>query len=161
MHTEASSSQRIRTCTCCTPSNIFVTALNRDIALEIIQSDQWKSALRNTSKSPLGKITTPLRKLIKKMPGEFFSVSVTCIFVVHVNTDVAEQVFNRCTLSNETKDGKIRHDSKDYNITFDYEFIEDFQDAKGDFCSNLFTRYDNDELRPKFKLKDERRGGGN
>ena len=41
----------------------------RDIALVIIQSKWWKEALRNTSKSPLGIDTTPLRKLIKKMPG--------------------------------------------------------------------------------------------
>ena len=49
------------------------------------------------------------------------------------NADVAEQVFNQCSISNETKDGKIWRDSKDYTITFDYEFIEDFQDAPRDF----------------------------
>ena len=53
-------------------------------------------------------------------------------------SDVAELVFNRCTVSNETKD---RHDTQGYSITFEYEFIEDFQDAKGDICSSFFKRY--------------------
>lgn len=48
----------------------------RDIALAIIQSKEWKSALRNSTISPLGEITTPLRKLIKKMPGEFFDPTI-------------------------------------------------------------------------------------
>ena len=49
----------------------FVCFLHRDIAIEILKSDHWKSALRNTSQSVHGnKVTTPLRKLIKKMPGK-------------------------------------------------------------------------------------------
>ena len=44
------------------------------------------------------------------------------------DTDVAEEVFNRCTSTNATKDGQILPDSPDYLVTFKYEFLEDFQD---------------------------------
>lgn len=43
----------------------------RDIALALIKSKQWKKTLRNTTVNQFGNCTTPLRKLIKKMPGEF------------------------------------------------------------------------------------------
>ena len=56
---------------------------------------------------------------------------------------MATQVFNQCSVSNEKKDGKIRHDSKEYTVTFNYEFIEDFQDTKGSFFSRLHHRYHN------------------
>lgn len=42
---------------------------SRDVAEAIINSDQWDKALRNTTYLPNGQPTTPLRKLIKKMPG--------------------------------------------------------------------------------------------
>ena len=41
----------------------------RNIAMAIIKSDQWKSALRSTSICH-GNSTTPLRKMIKRMPGK-------------------------------------------------------------------------------------------
>ena len=41
---------------------------------------------------------------------------------------MAEEVFNRCSTTNATSDGKIRPDSKEYEVTFDYEFLEDYQD---------------------------------
>lgn len=44
---------------------------SRDIASCIIQSDQWKSALRNTTVTHSGKVTTPLRKMIRKMPSKY------------------------------------------------------------------------------------------
>ena len=37
-------------------------------------------------------------------------------------------MFNRCTETNDTKDSAIRPDSKDYKVTFNYEFLEDFRD---------------------------------
>ena len=40
-----------------------------DVALEIVKSDRWKEALRNTTNNN-GVIDTPLRKLIRKMPGK-------------------------------------------------------------------------------------------
>lgn len=43
-------------------------------------------------------------------------------------TEVAEAVFNRCTETNATNDGTIRPDSPDYQVTFNYEFLEDFRD---------------------------------
>ncbi len=45
-------------------------------------------------------------------------------------TEVAEEVFNRCTSTNETKDGQVRPDSKDYRVFFNYEFLEDFRDPE-------------------------------
>ena len=43
---------------------------HRDVAMAIIRSAQWKNALRNTTKDvALDVETTPLRKLIRKMPG--------------------------------------------------------------------------------------------
>ena len=58
-----------------------------------------------------------------------------------ISIDVAEEVFNRCCVGNETKDGKIGVDSKDYRLKFNYEFLEDFQDKKRsrDF-SSFFKR---------------------
>ena len=58
---------------------------------------------------------------------------------------MAEKVFNRCSRTNATMDGKIGPDSKKYRVTFDYEFLEDFRDEKGNICTrffrNLFRRY--------------------
>lgn len=68
------------------------------------------------------------------MPGEEHLTSLHRSLQI-IYAAVAEQVFNQCSVSNETKDGKIWHDSKEYAITFDYEFIEDFQDTKRDFRS--------------------------
>lgn len=115
----------------------------RDIARVIIQSKRWKNALRNASVSALGEVTTPLRKLIKKMPGKN-TKSVTLAIPVVIFTyyililEVAEEVFNRCLVGNDSRDGKIRLDSKDYKLTFNYEFLEDFQDRKEDVCSRFF-----------------------
>ena len=53
---------------------------------------------------------------------------------------MAEEVFNRCSVGNETKDGKIRLDSKEYQLTFNYEFLEDFQDEKENICSRFFKK---------------------
>ena len=39
-------------------------------------------------------------------------------------------VLNRCSVTNETKDGKIKPDSDKYEVEFNYEFLEDFQDKK-------------------------------
>ena len=42
---------------------------------------------------------------------------------IFLDTEVAEVVFDRCI-----KPGTTRVDSKDYSVTFNYEFVEDFQD---------------------------------
>ena len=40
------------------------------MALRIINSNVWEKALRNSTEDPdTGKIDTPMRKMIKKMPG--------------------------------------------------------------------------------------------
>ena len=43
--------------------------------------------------------------------------------------EVAQLVLKKCTSTN-AKDGGTSPDSKDYAVTFSYEFIEDFKDAK-------------------------------
>ena len=54
---------------------------------------------------------------------------------------VAIEVFNRCCVGNETKDGKIRTDSNEYTLTFNYEFLEDFQEGKGNIFKKMFKGY--------------------
>ena len=39
-----------------------------DVALQIVKSERWKEALRNITDNN-GVVDTPLRKLIRKMPG--------------------------------------------------------------------------------------------
>ena len=56
--------------------------------MAIISSSKWEDALRHTTKTR-GVTTTPLRKLIRKMP------------------EVANEVFNKCTVTNAEKDGKV------------------------------------------------------
>ena len=43
---------------------------------------------------------------------------------------MAELVFNRCSKNNATKDGKITHESEDFKVVFNYEFLEDYRDVK-------------------------------
>ncbi len=43
--------------------------LDRNIAMAIIHSSQWKKALRHTN-IVQGEVTSPLRRLIKRMPGK-------------------------------------------------------------------------------------------
>eukprot|EP00794_Sanderia_malayensis_P000499 gene499-1145_t len=73
----------------------------REAALAIINNENWKLALRNST--PDGdSVTTPLRKLINKLP------------------DVAERVFYRCVVNNGLP---VEH--PDYEIMCNYEFLED------------------------------------
>ena len=75
----------------------------RDVAMAIVTSDSWRDALRTEHKHAVYDWrTTPMRKLIKRMP------------------DVAEVVFSRCSISN---DKPPEHPG--YQIDFDYEFLDD------------------------------------
>ena len=60
---------------------------------------------------------------------------------------MAEEVFNRCCVGNETKDGKVGVDSKDYRLTFNYEFLEDIQDKKENLCSRYFPNFFKEYIR--------------
>nr|XP_022289771.1 transient receptor potential cation channel subfamily A member 1 homolog isoform X2 [Crassostrea virginica] len=74
-----------------------------DVALVIINSDKWEEAMRNeTPDIATGLRTTPMRKLIKKMP------------------DVAEATFLRCMTTNNRNP-----EHPDYKCTFNYEFLDD------------------------------------
>lgn len=85
--------------------------------MTIVQSPKWESALRNTAiVIETGAQTTPLRKLIQKMPK------------------VAEKVFNLCTVQTEVKvEGQEMTENVVY---FNYEFLEDFRDPP----RKLFSR---------------------
>ena len=48
-----------------------VLQTSSDVAMAIIKHPKWKLALRNTSSTVWGRVTTPLRQLIKKMPSKF------------------------------------------------------------------------------------------
>jgi len=67
-----------QTMTFTTPCNCTPTF--RDIAMAIIKCPQWAKALRNCTEAAWGGTTTPLRKLIRKMPG----VLITYVSIVHV-----------------------------------------------------------------------------
>lgn len=50
----------------------FLFLLHREVALVVINSNKWEEAMRNeTPDLATGLRTTPMRKLIKKMPGEY------------------------------------------------------------------------------------------
>ncbi|ELU03480.1 hypothetical protein CAPTEDRAFT_192646 [Capitella teleta] len=75
---------------------------NKDVAMCIVGSVKWEDALRNQTLDLKGNRDTPMRKLIRKMP------------------EVAEKVFNRCSQANSHNP-----DSKAFEITFYYEFLDD------------------------------------
>ncbi|XP_071957076.1 transient receptor potential cation channel subfamily A member 1-like isoform X2 [Antedon mediterranea] len=75
----------------------------KDVAMAIVNSDSWRDALRTEHKHPVYNWrTTPMRKLIKRMP------------------EVAELVFSKCSISNDKPP-----EHPDYRIDFDYEFLDD------------------------------------
>ncbi|XP_065649241.1 transient receptor potential cation channel subfamily A member 1 homolog isoform X5 [Hydra vulgaris] len=74
---------------------------HREVAMAIIGCNNWKNALRNSTVEG-NKLTTPMRKLIKKFP------------------DVAEQVFNQCI-----SDNGLPPKDPQFKITCSYEFLED------------------------------------
>jgi len=74
---------------------------HKEVAFVIIQHQDWRQAMRNKTKEG-NAISTPMRKLIKKLP------------------EVAEKVFNRCVKSNG-----YPVDHPQYAITLSYEFLDD------------------------------------
>ncbi|XP_067049297.1 transient receptor potential cation channel subfamily A member 1 homolog [Acropora muricata] len=73
----------------------------KDSAITIINDENWLKVMRNKTWEQK-RVTTPMRKLITKLP------------------EVADVVFNRCV-----KDNGRRFDDADYEITLYYEFLED------------------------------------
>ena len=84
-----------------------------------------------------GNSTTPLRKLIKKnaWQASIYSCFVNLDDNLFVYTAVAEEILNLSSMTNVTKDGWIRPDSKDYQVVFNYEFLEDFVDERKGYFS--------------------------
>lgn len=73
----------------------------KEAAMAIVNDEQWIDVLKNKSWEQ-SHVTTPLRKLIIKLPS------------------VAEAVFNRCV-----KESNHHVEDKKYELTFYYEFLED------------------------------------
>nr|XP_039268134.1 transient receptor potential cation channel subfamily A member 1 homolog isoform X2 [Styela clava] len=75
----------------------------KDCVVALLKHSTWKDSLRNSVVNPVnGRMSTPMRKLIKKMP------------------DLAEIVYNQCITDN----GKKPEDDN-YTITLLYEFLDD------------------------------------
>ena len=54
----------------------------RDVASEIVSSEFWEDSLRNKTLDPAtGVRTTPMRKLVKKMPGMYLKRSTNSIYI--------------------------------------------------------------------------------
>ncbi|XP_076445095.1 uncharacterized protein LOC143283004 [Babylonia areolata] len=118
-----------------------------NVALSIINSDVWQQALRNSTEDPAtGRIDTPMRKLIKKMP------------------EVAVRVFDRCLSYGQEKNPE----RPGFEITFNYEFLDDTymqwihesyrKQMRGDDTTSISDTSsmesnfdDNDRLRPTAK----------
>lgn len=48
----------------------IIIPLYREVAMAIVKGSKWAAAMRNVTQEQWGGETTPLRKLIRKMPGE-------------------------------------------------------------------------------------------
>ena len=102
-----------------------------------MNSEQWEFALRNYiykskrdgarkwcpciggRKEPTGskaQVITPMRRIISKLPGLF----IKALHDFYSPLDVAEAVFNRCCIK------KLSPDDPDFEITCNFEFLEDF-----------------------------------
>lgn len=81
---------------------IAIDHTKKDVARAIVQSDYWLAALRCENYDERGMKQTPLRMLIRKMP------------------DVAEDVFDRCSHSNN-----LPHEHPLYTVSFNYELVDD------------------------------------
>ncbi|XP_065649232.1 transient receptor potential cation channel subfamily A member 1 homolog isoform X2 [Hydra vulgaris] len=94
----------------------------REVVVAIIGCNNWKNALRNSTVEG-NKLTTPMRKLIQKLP------------------DVAEQVFNQCILDNG-----LPPEHPQFKITCSYEFLEDTFTPWGTIDSDSSENQDNKQL---------------
>jgi ankyrin repeat protein len=77
---------------------------HKEVAMAIIHSPYWKDGLRNS----VG-MTTPMRRMIKKLP------------------DVACAVLDRCLTDNATVENPDIVNSEDYELNLDFEFLEDWR----------------------------------
>lgn len=54
----------------------------------------------------------------------------TFMFPSHTHiSGVAKRVLDRCITTNATKDGSVNSRSNEYEITYDYQFLEDLKDS--------------------------------
>lgn len=86
-----------------------------DISIKMKNVFYKKDEAVNKSKT---KFTTPLRRIINKMPGRYIPY---CDYVYYCfSLDVAKVIFDRCC------EKKKPQDHPDHEITFNYEFLDDF-----------------------------------
>ncbi|RDD37563.1 Transient receptor potential cation channel subfamily A member 1-like protein [Trichoplax sp. H2] len=108
---------------------------HRDVAVAIIRYDKWEEALKNTTVSPTGDVDTPLRKLIRKLP------------------DVAELVFNKCTIPNNEP-----IESLNYKVHLRYDFLDDvytdwFESNPQDKTDEILYEYKIEDNTKKYKKR--------
>ncbi|XP_070568500.1 transient receptor potential cation channel subfamily A member 1 homolog [Ptychodera flava] len=100
---------------------------HKETALAIITHEKWRNAMNNGNPDTF---QTPMRQLIKKMPG------------------IATEVLNRCM----TENMKDRTD-EGYSITFDFSFIDDtfsdFKKYEGNKSGSVTSLVDNTQEEEK------------
>ncbi|XP_071505517.1 LOW QUALITY PROTEIN: transient receptor potential cation channel subfamily A member 1 homolog [Diadema antillarum] len=111
---------------------------HRDVAMAIVSHPKWRDALCSESTDAVtGQRTTPMRKLIKRMP------------------DVAEKVFNQCLKENE-----FPREHRNYCVEFDYELLDDMfsrwtQDVDDEIGSDSSSESSESPFKDNGKLKDD------
>ncbi|XP_030851100.1 transient receptor potential cation channel subfamily A member 1 homolog isoform X3 [Strongylocentrotus purpuratus] len=94
--------------------DLAIESGHEDVAMAIISHSKWKDALNSESIDAVTmERTTPMRKLIKKMP------------------EVAAKVFNNCMIENDKP-----REHRDYCITVDYELLDDMFSRWGEDTSD-------------------------
>ncbi|XP_052238609.1 transient receptor potential cation channel subfamily A member 1 homolog [Dreissena polymorpha] len=77
----------------------------QEVVMDILKSDVWENALRNTTIEN-GCVCTPLRRLIRKMP------------------EAAEKVFDNCITSKKV-DGGPNEKAEMFEVKYNFEFLDD------------------------------------
>ncbi|KAI0226877.1 Transient receptor potential cation channel subfamily A member basal [Lamellibrachia satsuma] len=118
---------------------------HQDVALALMNSSQWKITLQNATPNPKeGYRDTPMRKLIRTMP-DVIDVDVIDVDVIDVDViDVAHVAFNNCTKATNGNNP----DDDDYEIFFNYEFLDDAYVYWPDEGDSESTRARNSPLLP-------------
>nr|XP_018667617.1 transient receptor potential cation channel subfamily A member 1 homolog isoform X1 [Ciona intestinalis] len=84
------------------PLDVAIDNQCEDCARLLIEHASWEKSLSNVTLSAAGQMSTPFRRLIKHLPA------------------VAEAVLTKCM-----KKDNLRSDNPNYEITFDYKFLDD------------------------------------
>ena len=117
----------------------MVYNLYRAVVHTILKSDQWRQALKFCTNSDTKEAETPLRKLIKTMPGTF----KRCLICATYNDIISKTLAGAAELVFENSVEK----SKDGNsISYNFEFLEDYQDLRSVTCSEQNGRMESEQI---------------